>query len=159
MQCTIKVWKTWFRETEKCISHLQIWQGKNWIYNEIIKKKASYNGLIPYDQWLWTVHKNAFEHLQYCFTATSSKTFQIISFTKNWLALIEKASVFMASQYNPLVSNIKKRPNHSGFLQCQKRWSFPDLDSACKWDHCSLEADLSAHFLFIDYEVEQTNWN
>lgn len=153
MQCTIKVWKTWFRETEKCISHLQIWQGKNWIYNEIIKKK------LPAMDWYHTIndYEQCTEYLQYCFTATSSKTFQIISFTKNWWALIEKASVFMASQYNPLVSNIKKRPNHSGFLQCQKRWSFPDLDSECKWDHCSLEADLSAHFLFIDYEAEQTN--
>lgn len=56
------------------------------------KKRASCNGLIPYDQWLWREHKNAFQCLKYCFTATSSKTFQIISFTKNCLALIEKAS-------------------------------------------------------------------
>lgn len=42
--------------------------------------------------------KNAFQCLKYCFTATSLKNFQIISFTKNCLALIEKASCIRCFQ-------------------------------------------------------------
>lgn len=92
-------------------------------------KNASCNGLVLYDQWLHYYKqstKHAFEHLQYCFTATYSKTFQIISFTENCLALIEKSSWVHCSQYNPLASNIKERSNDSELLQSQKRWSFPD---------------------------------